>query len=276
MRAQNVKESGFEFCNFPFRRCKRPFGADAVETGGVLLSVIYSYAARARRNELRSNHRRKRDALPVKSAAVLCCAPKQIPAFFSHKRAITFERLYTGTKAILLSSRAHFDDIVAYLPGPVRCDKGALSHLLPACREDVDACCLLVVKTLMVFSACREGTDGCSLLAAKTLMAVHHLPAPTCHDDMHAWLCACTLPRCHRRPSIRLISPRCYLCLSAYLRLLGSHRCPRNAGIRTDLLFSTPAISALIHTFADFFKGKGKGKGSRGLIWIHRPPFLTD
>ena len=53
-RAQNVKESGFEFCNFPFRRCKRPCEADAVATGGVLLSVIYSYAARARRNELRS------------------------------------------------------------------------------------------------------------------------------------------------------------------------------------------------------------------------------
>lgn len=81
-RAQNVKESGFEFCKFPFRRCKRPCGADAVVTGGVLLSVIYSYAARVRRNELHSNHRRKRDALTVKSAAVLCCAPKRIPAFF--------------------------------------------------------------------------------------------------------------------------------------------------------------------------------------------------
>lgn len=100
-RAQNVKESGFEFCNFPFRRCKRPCEADAVVTGGVLLSVIYSYAARACRNELRSNHRRKRDALTVKSAAVLCCAPKCFPAFFSHKRAIAFERLYTGTKVFL-------------------------------------------------------------------------------------------------------------------------------------------------------------------------------
>lgn len=143
------RKVALNFAILPFRRCKRPFGADAVETGGVLLSVIYSYAARVRRNELRSNHRRKRDALTVKSAAVLCCAPKRIPAFFSHKRAITFERLYTGTKAILLSSRAHFDDIVAYLPSPVRCDKSALSHRFPACREDVDACSLLVVKALM-------------------------------------------------------------------------------------------------------------------------------
>ena len=143
------RKVALNFAILPFRRCKRPCGADAVVTGGVLLSVIYLYAARVRGNELRSNHRRKRDALTVKSAAVLCCAPKQIPAFFSHKRAITFERLYTGTKAILLSSRAHFDDIVAYLPGPVRCDKSALGHLFPACREDVDACCLLVVKTLL-------------------------------------------------------------------------------------------------------------------------------
>ena len=78
-----------------------PCGADAVATGGVLLSVIYSYAARARRNELRSNHRRKRDALTVKSAAALCCAPKGIQASFSRKRTITFERLYTGTKVFL-------------------------------------------------------------------------------------------------------------------------------------------------------------------------------
>lgn len=143
------------FAILPFRRCKRPCEADAVVTGGVLLSVIYSYAARVHRNELRSNHRRKRDALMVKSAAVLCCAPKWIPAFFSHKRAITFERLYTGTKVFPLSSCVHFDDIVAYLPGPVRCDKSGLGHPFPTCREDVDAC---------------------SLLAAKALMAVPHLP----------------------------------------------------------------------------------------------------
>lgn len=57
------------------------------------------------------------------------------------------------------------------------------------------------------------------------------------------------------------------------MRLLGSHLYPRNAGIRADLLFSTPATIALIHTFADFFKGKGKGKGGRGLIRIHRSSF---
>lgn len=143
------RKVALNFAILPFRRCKRPCGADAVETGGVLLSVIYSYAARARRNELRSNHRRKRDALTVKSAAVLCCAPKCFPAFFSHKRAITFERLYTGTKVFPLSSCEHFDDIVAYLPGPVRCDKSALSHLLPACREDIDGCPQLAAKTSM-------------------------------------------------------------------------------------------------------------------------------
>ena len=95
------RKVALNFAILPFRRCKRPCEADAVVTGGVLLSVIYSYAARARRNELRSNHRRKRDALTVKSAAVLCCAPKWIPASFSHKRAITFERLCTGTKVFL-------------------------------------------------------------------------------------------------------------------------------------------------------------------------------
>ena len=160
-RAQNVKESGFEFCNFPFRRCKRPCGADVVVTGGVLLSVIYSYAARVRRNELRSNHRRMRDALTVKSAAVLCCVPKWIPAFFSHKRAITFERLYTGTK-VFLCPPAHI-----------------LMTSLPICPA--------------LFAVIRVGSATCSPLAAKTSMPVHHLPAPTCHD-IHARLCACTLP----------------------------------------------------------------------------------
>ena len=162
-----------------------------------------------------------------------------------------------------MPSCAHFDDIVAYLPGPVRCDKSAFSHLFPAYREDVDACSLLVVKTLMavlsmprrrrcLLSARREDVDACSLLVGKTSMPVHHLAAPTCHDDMHAWLCACTLPRSHRRPSIRLISSRCYLCLSAYLRLLGSHRYPRNAGNCADLLFCAPATTALIHTLLIF------------------------
>lgn len=174
------RKVALNFAILSFRRCKRPCGADAVETGGVLLSVIYSYAARARRNVLHSNHRRKRDALTVKGAAVLCCAPKRIPAFFSHKRAITFERLCTGTKVFLLPSRAHFDDIVAYLPGPVRCDKSWLSHLFPTCREDVVACSLLVAKTLMavfslprrrrwLFSACREDADACSPSARSDL-----------------------------------------------------------------------------------------------------------
>lgn len=143
------RKVALNFAILPFRRCKRPCEADAVVTGGVRLSVIYLYAARVRGNELRSNHRRKRDALTVKSAAVLCCAPKCFPALFSHKRAITFERLYTGTKVFPLSSCEHFDDIVAYLPGPVRCDKSGLGHLFPTCREDVDACSLLVAKTLM-------------------------------------------------------------------------------------------------------------------------------
>ena len=95
------RKVALNFAILPFRRCKRPCEADAVVTGGALLSVIYSYAARARRNELRPNHRRKRDALTVKSAAALCCAPKRMPAFFSHKRAIAFERLYTGTRVFL-------------------------------------------------------------------------------------------------------------------------------------------------------------------------------
>ena len=95
------RKVALNFAILPFRRCKRPCEADAVVMEGVLPSVINSYAARARRKELRSNHRRKRDALTVKSAAVLCCAPRRIPAFFSHKRAITFERLYTGTKVFL-------------------------------------------------------------------------------------------------------------------------------------------------------------------------------
>ena len=121
-----------------------PCGADAVATGGVLLSVIYSYAARVRRNELRSNHRRKRDALTVKSAAVLCCAPKWIPAFFSHKRAITFERLYTGTKVFLCP--------------PVR----ILMTSLPICPA--------------LFTVIRVGSATCSPLAAEALMAVPRLP----------------------------------------------------------------------------------------------------
>ena len=143
------RKAALNFAILLFRRCKRPCEADAVVTGGVLLSVMYSYAARARRNELRSNHRRKRDALTVKSTAVLCCAPKRIPTFYSHKQAITFERLCTGIYSFPLPAPAHIDDIVAYLPGPVRCDKGALSHLFPTCHEDADACSLLVVKTLM-------------------------------------------------------------------------------------------------------------------------------
>ena len=163
------RKVALNFAILPFRRCKRPCEADAFVTGGVLLSVMYSYAARARRNELRSNHRRKRDALTVKSTAVLCCAPKRIPTFFSHKRAITFERLCTGMYSFPLSAPAHIDGIVAYLPGPVRCDKGALSRLLPACREDVDACSLLVLKTLMAVPACREDADACSSSARSDL-----------------------------------------------------------------------------------------------------------
>lgn len=170
------RKVALNFAILPFRRCKRPCEADAVVTGGVLLSVIYSYAARVRRNELRPKHRRKRDALTVKSAGVLRCAPKRIPAFFSHKRAITFERLYTGTKDFLCPP-AHI-----------------LMTSLPICHA-----LLTVIRV-------RSATG--SPLAAKTLMPVHHLHAPTCHD-IHAWLCGCTLPRCHRRPSIRLISPRC-------------------------------------------------------------------
>lgn len=258
------RKVALNFAILPFRRCKRPCEADAVVTGGVLPSVIYSYAARVRRNELRPNHRRKRDALTVKSAAVLCCAPKRMPPFFSHKRAITFERLYTGTK-VFLCPPVHILmislPICSALFAVIECAQPPVPRLprrrrclCSARREDADGCSLLVVKTLMtalslprrrrwLFSTRREDIDDCSQLAAKTSMPVHRLPAPTCHDDMHAWLCACTLPRCHRRPPIRLISPRCYLCLSAYLRLLGSHRYPRNAGIRADLLCSTSATS---------------------------------
>lgn len=138
------RKVALNFAILSFRRCKRPFGADAVATGGVLLSVIYSYAARVRRNELRSNHRRKRDALTVKSAAVLCCAPKGIQASFSHKRAITFERLYTGTKVFL------------YPPVHI------LMTSLPICPA--------------LFAVIRVRSDDCSPLAAKALMAVPRLP----------------------------------------------------------------------------------------------------
>lgn len=134
------RKVALNFAILPFRRCKRPCGADAVVTGGVLLSVIYSYVARARRNELRSNHRRKRDALTVKSAAVLCCAPKWIPAFFSHKRAITFERLYTGTK-VFLCPPAHI-----------------LMTSLPICQA--------------LFAVIRVRSATCSPLAVKTSMSV--------------------------------------------------------------------------------------------------------
>ena len=138
------RKVALNFAILPFRRCKRPCGADAVVTGGVLLSVIYSYAARARRNELRSNHRRMRDALTVKSAAVLCCAPKRIPALFSHKRAFTFERLYTGAKVFLCH--------------PVH----ILMTSLPICP--------------VLFAVIRVRSATCSPLAAKTLVAVLSLP----------------------------------------------------------------------------------------------------
>lgn len=182
------RKVALNFAILLFRRCKRPCEADAVVTGGVLLSVMYSYAARARRNELRSNHRRKRDALTVKSTAVLCCAPKRIPTFFSHKRAITFERLCTGMYSFPLSAPAHIDDIVAYLPGPVRCDKSCAQP--PASRLPRRRRCL--------FSARREDIDGCSPLATKMPMPVHHLRALICHDDTDACLRVCALPRCHR------------------------------------------------------------------------------
>lgn len=75
-------------------------------------------------------------------------------------------------------------------------------------------------------------------------------------------------------PSAPVYTPDLTSMLSAPVRMSAfarDHRYPRNAGIRADLLFSTPATIALIHTFADFFKGKGKG--SRGLIWIHLSSF---
>ena len=103
---------------------------------------------------------------------VMLCAQVD-SASFSHKRAITFERLYTGTKVFLCP--------------PVH----ILMISLPICPA--------------LFAVIKVRSATCSPHAAKTSMPVHHLPAPTCHDDMHAWLCACALPRCHRRPSIRLI-----------------------------------------------------------------------
>ena len=163
------RKVALNFAILPFRRCKRPCGADAVVTGGVLLSVIYSYAARARLEEPRSNHRRKRDALTVKSTAVLCCAPKRIPTFFSRKRAITFERLYTETKVFLCSPVLILMTSLPICPALSAVIRVALSRLLPACREDVDACSLLVVKTLMAVPACREDADACSSSARSDL-----------------------------------------------------------------------------------------------------------
>lgn len=138
------RKVALNFAILPFRRCKRPCGADVVVTEGVLLSVIYSYVARAHRNELRSNHRRKRDALTVKSAAVLCGAPKCFPALFSHKRAITFERLYAGTKV--------FRCPPVYI----------LMTSLPICPA--------------LFAVIRVGSATRSPLAAKTSMPVLCLP----------------------------------------------------------------------------------------------------
>lgn len=218
------RKVALNFAILPFRGCKRPSEADMDVTGGALLSVLYSYAARVRLEEPRANHLRKRDALTVKSTAVLYCAPKWIPTFFSRKRAIAFERLCTGMYSFPLSAPAHFDDIVNYLPSLVRCDKSCAQP--PASRLPRRRRCL--------FSARCEDADGCSPLATKMLMPVHHLPAPICHDDMHAYLCACALPRCHRRPSVHLISPRCYLCqpavrISVFVR--EAQLC-RNANIR--------------------------------------------
>lgn len=173
------RKVALNFAILPFRRCKRPCGADAVVTGGVLLSVIYSYAARARRNELRSNHRRKRDALTVKSAAVLCCAPKWIPALFSHKRAITFERLYTGTK-VFLCPPAHI--LMTSLP--------ICPALFAVIRVRSATCSPLAAKV-----------DACSLLVVKTSMPVHHLPAPTCLTYM---------PGCAPAPCPDAIGARLY------------------------------------------------------------------
>lgn len=153
------RKVALNFAILPFRRCKRPCGADAVVTGGVLLSVIYSYAARVRGNELRSNHRRKRDALTVKSAAVLCCAPKRIPAFFSHKRAITFERLYTGRK-VFLCPPVHI--LMTSLP--------ICPALFAVIRVRSATCSPLAVRHRCLFSARREDAEGCSQFAAKTLM----------------------------------------------------------------------------------------------------------
>lgn len=138
------RKVALNFAILPFRRCKRPCGADAVVTGGVRLSVIYLYAARVRGNELRSNHRRKRDALTVKSAAALCCALKGIQASFSRKRTITFERLYTGTKVFRCP--------------PVH----ILMTSLPICPA--------------LFAVIRVGSATCSPLAAEALMAVPRLP----------------------------------------------------------------------------------------------------
>lgn len=160
------RKVALNFAILPFRRCKRPCEADVVVTGGVLLSVIYSYAARARRNELRSNHRRKRDALTVKSAAVLCCAPKWIPASFSHKRAITFERLCTGTKVFLCPPARILMTSLPICPAlfaVIRVRSAPPVPRLPRRRR-----CL--------FSARREDADGCSQHAAKTLMAIPRLP----------------------------------------------------------------------------------------------------
>ena len=143
------RKVALNFAILLFRRCKRPCEADAVVTGGVLLSVMYSYAARARLEEPRSNQRRKRDALTVKSAAVLCCAPKRMPPFLSHKRAITFERLYTETKVFLCSPVLILMTSLPICPALFAVIRVPSATCSPACREDADACALPVVKTLM-------------------------------------------------------------------------------------------------------------------------------
>ena len=189
------RKVALNFAILPFRRCKRPCGADAVVTGGVLLSVIYSYAARVRGNKLRSNHRRKRDALTVKSAAVLCCAPKRIPAFFSHKRAITFERLYTGTK-VFLCPPVHI--LMTSLPiclalfAVIRV-RSATCSPLAAKRHRCLLSALLVVKTLMtVLSLPRRRRclfTVCPLRPAMMTCMPGCAPAP-CRDAIGACLYA--------------------------------------------------------------------------------------
>lgn len=139
-RAQNVKESGFEFCNFTVSSMQTTLwsGCGCDGRRAAIGDIFVCGKGAPERTALEPSSEAGRLNGKERRRVMLCAQADS--DVFSHKRAITFERLYTGTKVFLCP--------------PAR----ILMTSLPICPA--------------LFAVIRVRSATCSPLAAKTSMPV--------------------------------------------------------------------------------------------------------